>query len=85
MSKKNNNYLRIFKLIIAIVIVFLFIWFLIISPKIKFHNNEKKMKEAAERYFEINSNELPTGKRVKTLTLSNLYSKNSKNNNMKKI
>lgn len=75
MSKKNNNYLRIFKLIIAIVIVFLFIWFLIISPKIKFHNNEKKMKEAAERYFEINSNELPTGKRVKTLTLSNLYSK----------
>ena len=33
------------------------------------------MINAAKRYFEINSNELPTGKRIKTLSLSTLYSK----------
>ena len=41
----------------------------------KFHDNEKQMINAAKRYFEINSNELPTGKRIKTLSLNTLYSK----------
>lgn len=63
------------KFIISLIIVGLFVWYLIISPMMKFHDNEKQMINAAKRYFEINSNELPTGKRIKTLSLSTLYSK----------
>lgn len=74
MNKKKKNYGTI-KLIISIVIICLFIWFLIISPKMTFNSNENKMREAAKRYFELNSSELPTGKRVKTITLTELYSK----------
>ena len=72
---KKKRGLRDLKFIISIVIVGLFVWFLVVSPMIKFHNNESKMKDAALRYFEINRNELPTGERVKTLSLSTLYSK----------
>lgn len=63
------------KFIISLIIVGLFVWYLVISPMMKFHDNEKQMINAAKRYFEINSNELPTGKRIKTLSLSTLYSK----------
>ena len=61
------------KFIISLIIVGLFVWYLIISPMMKFHDNEKQMINAAKRYFEINSNELPTGKRIKTLSLNTLY------------
>lgn len=63
------------KFIVSLIIVGLFVWYLVISPMMKFHDNEKQMINAAKRYFEINSNELPTGKRIKTLSLSTLYSK----------
>lgn len=63
------------KFIVSLIIVGLFVWYLVISPMMKFHDNEKQMINATKRYFEINSNELPTGKRIKTLSLSTLYSK----------
>ena len=63
------------RIIITIAIVCAFLWFLVISPMITFHNNEKKLEEAAKRYFELNSNELPTGNRVKTVSLKTLYHK----------
>lgn len=63
------------KFIISLIIFGLFVWYLVISPMMKFHDNEKQMINAAKRYFEINSNELPTGKRIKTLSLNTLYSK----------
>lgn len=63
------------KFIISLIIFGLFVWYLVISPMMKFHDNEKQMINAAKRYFEINSNELPTGKRIKTLSLNMLYSK----------
>lgn len=63
------------KLIITIIIIGLFIWFLIISPMITFHRNEKLMEKAARRYFDLYSNELPTGERVKTVKLTTLYQK----------
>lgn len=72
---KKKSGLKSLRFIISIVIVGLFIWFLVVSPMIKFHDNENKIKSAALRYFEINKNELPTGERVKTLSLSTLYSK----------
>ena len=56
-------------------IIAAFVWFLVLSPMLTFRNNEKKFEEAARRYFDYNSNELPTGERVKTLSLSTLYTK----------
>ncbi len=72
MNKKVKKYLKI---LITIIIVGLFIWFIILSPWLKFKNYEKQMKEAGKRYFEINHSELPTGNRVKTITLQDLYYK----------
>ena len=70
MNKKGKG---IIKIIITLGIIFGFVWFLVVSPMITFHNNEKKLEKAAKRYYEIHSNSLPTGSRVKTLTLKELY------------
>ena len=72
---QKGNWSRKIKLIATVAIFLAFIWFLIISPMITFHNNESKLLEAAKRYFELNSNELPTGERVKTIGLDTLYKK----------
>lgn len=61
------------KIIIFIVLVCLAIWFLGISPIMQFHSNEKKLEDAARRYFELNEDRLPSGERVKTLKLNTLY------------
>ena len=71
----NKGMLSKIKLLITVVIVLLFVWFLVVSPMITFHNNENKLLEAAKRYYELNSSELPTGERVKTLSLKTLYHK----------
>ena len=63
------------KIAITVASVGLFVWFLIISPMITFHRNEKKVEDAAKSYFDLYSNELPVGERVKTVKLSTLYSK----------
>ena len=64
-----------FKLFITLAIVVAFLWFLVVSPMITFRSNEKKMEDAAKRYFELNSRELPTGERIKTVGLNTLYHK----------
>ena len=69
----NNNQLKKIKLIAFIVIFGLAIWFIVVSPIMKFHDNEDKLTAAAKRYFEINSDKLPVGERVKTITLNTLY------------
>lgn len=61
------------KLLITIAIIAFFVWFLVLSPMITFRKNEKKIENAARRYFEFHDEELPTGERVKTLSLSVLY------------
>ena len=63
------------KLLITFVIIIGFVWFLVVSPMITFRSNEKKLENAAKRYFELNSRELPTGERVKTVGLNTLYHK----------
>ena len=72
MLSKYKNKIR---LIITILIVIFFVWFLILSPIISFKMAEAKMLESAKRYYELNSYDLPTGTRVKTLTLQDLYYK----------
>ena len=68
-----QKYVGKVKFLIVLAIVGAFVWFLVISPMITFHGNEKKLEEAAKRYYELNQNELPTGQRVKTLTLKKLF------------
>ncbi len=58
MDKKG---LKGIKLVFTFLIVLLFVWFLIIYPMISFHKNEMKLTDAAKRYYELNSNRLPTG------------------------
>jgi len=70
---QKNKILNNIKLVITVAIIAAFVWFLVVSPMMKFHANEKEMEEAAKRYFEINSNQLPTGERIKTVSLSDLY------------
>lgn len=69
----NKKFLGKLKFLITIAIVCLFIWFLVIGPMIKFKNYEETFRDAALRYYELNSKELPTGERVKTLSLNALY------------
>ena len=64
---------KLLKFVIVLVIAGAFVWFLILSPMIQFHKNEKTLEDAARRYFELNSSQLPTGERVKTLSLNTLY------------
>ena len=49
MSETMKNKMKI---AITVAIVGLFIWFLIVSPMITFHKNEKEVERAAKRYFD---------------------------------
>ena len=72
MQSKN---LKGIKLIAILVVIGLLVWFLGISPRLTFRQNEKTLEDAARRYFELNQDQLPTGQRVKTLSLNTLYKK----------
>ena len=63
------------KKIIWIIVLVVLIGFFIVFPRVVFYQNEKKIEEAAKRYFELSPNELPTGERVKTLSLATLFQK----------
>lgn len=69
-NKKTIKYLKI---AIVCIIAALFLWFLVIGPLITFKGYENKVLKAAERYFEINDSQLPTGTRVKTVTVQDLF------------
>lgn len=71
----NKNLKKYIKIIITVALIVLFVWFLILSPYITFKKNEKQMEEAAKRYYELNSTELPTGSRIATVSLQTLYYK----------
>ena len=63
------------KLLVVVAIVGVFVWTFILSPMLTFKANEKRLEDAAKRYYELNSNLLPTGERVGTVTLETLYRK----------
>ena len=69
-KKKMKKYL---KLAIVIIVVILFLWFLILNPLLTFKGYEKQVEDAAKRYFEINPSQLPTGTRVRTLSVQDLF------------
>lgn len=59
---------------IVAVIIFL-VWYLVISPMISFSKSEKLVEQAGKDYFDYNYSALPTGNRVATVTLQELYRK----------
>lgn len=69
----NQKILKYVKIVITIAIPCVFIWFLILSPYLGFKKNEKVMEDAAKRYYQLNPDKLPTGKRVSTVTLKELF------------
>ncbi len=68
--KKLIKYLKIAG---VVIVVALFLWFLVIHPLLTFRGYEKDIENAAKRYFELNESELPTGARVKTLSVQELF------------
>ena len=79
----QKKYIKGLRIIIVLAIVGAFIWFLVLSPMISFHQNEKVLEDAAKRYYEINPIQLPTGERVKTLSLNTLYKQSYLKDDMK--
>lgn len=71
--KMNKKVKRYVKIAVTVLIIGLFVWFLVIYPLVSFKGYEKTMKEAAERYFVIKPGELPTGERIKTISLQDLF------------
>ena len=73
MEEKKNE--RLIKLAVTLLVVIILVWFIVIHPLVKFKNMEKEVKEATQRYFEINNKQLPTGKNSKRVSLNELYKK----------
>ncbi len=73
--KINKKRQKQIKAICICIIVVLVIWFVILSPILKFKKDEKTVEDAAKRYYEINNGQLPTGKKIKTVSLQTLYEK----------
>ena len=71
----KSKVIKYAKIVVTCLIVVIVLYFFLIGPFIKFKDNENKMLNATKRYFEINSDELPTGNRVKTIDLKTLYYK----------
>lgn len=74
-DKIDDKNIKKIKILIIVVVILLIIWFLVVSPLIKFKNSEKQVLEAAKRYYEINNSLLPTGKKIRTVSLQTLYDK----------
>ena len=71
MRKEKNE--KTIKMVITAVVIILLVWFIIVSPLLKFKSMEKTMLEASERYFEINSSKLPLGNKLRKISLQTLY------------
>lgn len=71
----NKSIMSKIRMLIVLAMVGAFVWVFILSPMLTFKANEKKLEDAAKRYYELFPNSLPTGERVGTVTLETLYSK----------
>lgn len=69
----DKNFIKYLKIAVVVIVIALFLWFLVIHPLITFRGYEKDIEAAAKRYYEINAGELPTGTRVKTLSIQKLF------------
>lgn len=82
----NSNFKNISlksKIIIVYIIVVLLVVFFVIKPIVDFKIMEKQFLESGHKYFEINSNVLPTGNKIKTVGMKQLYEKDYLNEDFK--
>lgn len=71
------------KIIFVSIIIVLLIIFFVIKPIIDFKVMEKEFLKSGNKYFEINSNILPTGDKIKTVGMKQLYEKDYLDENLK--
>ena len=71
--KLTNKKMKNLRLIITFGIIACFIWFLVVYPMIIFHRNESKLEVAAKKYFDLNSDKLPVGDGISTVSMEMLY------------
>ena len=69
----NEKLIKYLKISVVVIVLVLFLWFLVLDPLFTFHGYENQIEKAAKRYYEINARELPTGTRVKTLSVQKLF------------
>lgn len=74
--KISDSQKKKIKIVVIAVVIILALWFIVIGPMLKFKKNERILENAAKRYYEINTGQLPTGKKIKTVELQTLYDKN---------
>ena len=72
MTKKYDNIVTKITYIAAVLVIVLIVFFLFVKPYFTFKSYENKMKKAADSYFNINQDKLPTGNRTATVTLKQL-------------
>ncbi len=77
MKKKIKNIFIVILIIIIVSAIF------IISSLLKFKNMEKEVLNSGKRYYEINTSKLPTGKKIRTLSLKKIYDDDYFNNDFK--
>ena len=70
---EHKKLIKYLKIACVVIVVALFLWFLVIHPLITFNGYERQVEEAARRYYELNESQLPTGTRVKTLSVQDLF------------
>lgn len=71
-SEKNK---KIVRMLITVIIIIVIVWFLVVNPLVKFKKMENQLLNSAKRYFEVNQNLLPTGSRIRKISLQTLYDK----------
>lgn len=74
-SEQLNKIIRKSQYVAIIAVIIFLVWYLVISPMISFSKSEKIVEQAGKDYFDYNYSALPTGNRVATVTLQELYRK----------
>lgn len=72
---KNKKNEKIIKMVVTVIVIVILVWFAIINPLLKFKAMEKEMLDSSKRYFEINTSMLPTGTKIRKISLQTLYEK----------
>lgn len=70
-----DSFIRLSLILVLSALLIFIVWQFMIKPTIDFKNNEKMVEDAARRYYEFNYSQLPTGERVATLSIQQLYDK----------
>ncbi len=74
-SIQIDSFIRLSLILVLSALLIFIVWQFMIKPTFDFKKNEQIVEEAARRYYEFNYTQLPTGERVATLSIQQLYDK----------